>query len=114
MAVGKCCLRPDECSRNCDYRFALEAESKPAYSDTRPSYYHAGPDDLIAFALKHNLGAIEFTIMRYVMRWKQKQSLLSLQKAREYLDRLIAHEENRLAKEASETAPTSLSSDINA
>lgn len=78
--------------------FAGGAKVEPAYSDTKPAYYNAGPDDLIAFALKHNLGAIEFTVMRYVMRWKQKQPLLSLQKAREYLDRLIAHEEERLAK----------------
>lgn len=77
------------------------------YSDTQPEYYNAGPDDLIAFALKHNIGAIEFTIMRYVMRWKKKQPLLSLQKAREYLDRLIASEEERLAREGPPMASTS-------
>lgn len=128
MAVGKCCLRPYECHRNCDHRFAryadldrklvgwqtpdgllpagLAGSPKPAYSDTKPSYYHAGPDDLIAFALKHDLGAIEFTIMRYVMRWKQKQPLLSLQKAREYLDRLIEQEETRLANAQTTVSPS--------
>lgn len=73
--------------------YAGGAKVAPAFSDTKPSYYHAGPDDLIAFALTHGIGAIEFTIMRYVMRWKAKQPLLSLRKAREYLDRLIAHVE---------------------
>lgn len=124
MSVGKCCFKPHTCVRNCveaeTYRRALDSffgtvvvsdgvstqsaacgsGGAPAYSDTKPEYYHAGPDDLIAFALKHDLGAIEFTIMRYVMRWKQKQPLLSLQKAREYLDRLIAAEEERLARES--------------
>lgn len=112
MSVGKCCFKPHTCVRNCveaeTYRRALECGSggAPAYSDTKPEYYHVGPDDLIAFALKHDLGAIEFTIMRYVMRWKQKQPLLSLQKAREYLDRLIVNEEERLARETPAMAST--------
>lgn len=124
MSVGKCCGVPETCRRNCDFRLdwldgrpldwldglpravPQRIDGATLYSDTKPEYYNAGPDDLIAFALKHDLGAIEFTIMRYVMRWKKKQPLLSLRKAREYLDRLIANEEERLAREHPPMAST--------
>lgn len=59
-----------------------------------PSYYGkpGEKDDLIAFTYKHNIGALEFNVMKYVMRHGKKNGLEDLAKAKTYLDRLIEYE----------------------
>jgi hypothetical protein len=84
---------PSVCSGVLDKPVNQNAAREPAYSDTKPAYYNAGSNDSIAFILAHGIGAVEFTIMKYVMRWKGKDGLKDLRKVREYLDRLIAHVE---------------------
>lgn len=109
-----CCFHPLTCKKlSCSLVMAYEAgrvehyaEATVSwdYSDIKPSYYNSGSNDLIAFALAHGIGAMEFTVMKYVMRWKGKDGLKDLRKAREYLDRLIAHEDARLAGELASEA----------
>ena len=41
------------------------------------------------YIVKNELGWNEGNIVKYVSRWKRKNGLEDLQKAREYLDRLI-------------------------
>ena len=62
----------------------------------KPNHYpNAGENDLIKFALDNNIGAIEFNVCKYVVRWKDKNGIDDLKKCREYLDRLIEWEEKQ-------------------
>jgi hypothetical protein len=66
----------------------------------KPDHYNSGKNDLIRFALANpSIGPIEFNVMKYVMRWKKKNRLDDLYKAREYLNRLISAEEDKDGKE---------------
>lgn len=53
------------------------------YSDTR----------LMDLLIDKNVGFAEGNIMKYVFRWKDKDGIKDLHKARDYLNALIAHEE---------------------
>lgn len=57
----------------------------------KPSYYPQ--PDPIAYGLAHKLGFIENNVVKYVTRWRSKGGVKDLKKARECLNRLIAHEE---------------------
>ena len=59
----------------------------------KPSYYKPGRHDAIAYATEHNLGINEFSILKYITRWKQKDGVDDLHKAKEYLNRLIVDNE---------------------
>lgn len=66
----------------------------------KPNHYpNAGKNDLIQFAIDNNIGAIEFNIIKYVIRYKDKNGIEDLHKAKEYLDRLIKQEQRQLLKE---------------
>ena len=59
----------------------------------KPKHYSASNgNDVINFAYDNNLSFIEANICKYVVRWKQKNGLEDLLKAKEYLDRLISKE----------------------
>ncbi len=45
------------------------------------------------YAEANNMDILEFSIIKYVSRWKFKNGVIDLKKARWYLDRLIAREE---------------------
>jgi hypothetical protein len=47
------------------------------------------------YLISHNIGFAEGNICKYVARWKEKDGLRDLYKARDYLSALIAHEEMR-------------------
>ena len=57
---------------------------------TKPQHYpNAGQNDVIAFCQSNNIGFIEGNVIKYVTRHKDKNGLEDLQKAQEYLNRLI-------------------------
>ena len=57
---------------------------------TKPQHYpNAGQNDVIAFCQSNNIGFIEGNVIKYVTRHKAKNGLEDLQKAQEYLNRLI-------------------------
>ena len=56
----------------------------------RPSHYEA-EIDVYDFALANNLGGLEMNICKYVLRYKKKNGLEDLQKAKHTLERLIEH-----------------------
>lgn len=61
---------------------------------TKPSYYESNTHgiDVLDVIEMFNLGFHEGNIFKYICRWKNKNGLEDLQKAKEYLDRLIAKE----------------------
>lgn len=57
-----------------------------------PGYYHKGKVDTIEFSLENNLSFVQGNIIKYVVRYKEKNGLEDLEKAMEYLKRLIESE----------------------
>lgn len=58
-----------------------------------PGYYHKGNVDTIKFSLENNLSFVQGNIVKYVVRYKEKNGVEDLKKAMEYLKRLIEFEE---------------------
>lgn len=54
---------------------------------------HYGDTSLMDYLISHNLGFAEGNICKYVVRWKEKDGLKDLYKARDYLNAVISHEE---------------------
>ena len=53
------------------------------------------PVDVIDFCLHNGIPYAEGNIIKYVCRWRRKGGIADLEKARDYLDRLIAHEKSQ-------------------
>ena len=61
----------------------------------KPSYYHKGSIDTIKFCIENDLDFLQGNIIKYIVRYKEKNGLEDLNKAKEYLDRLIESEKNK-------------------
>ena len=59
---------------------------------TSPRHYH-NDTSLMDYLISHNINFAEGNICKYVVRWREKDGLKDLYKARDYLNALIAHEE---------------------
>lgn len=57
----------------------------------KPSYYGTGID-VIEFCLRNNLTFMQGNVIKYVTRYKDKNGIEDLEKAKEYLNRLIEFE----------------------
>ena len=57
----------------------------------KPSYYGTGID-VIEFCLRNNLTFMQGNVIKYVTRYKNKNGIEDLEKAKEYIDRLIEYE----------------------
>lgn len=60
-------------------------------SNIKPSYYGTGID-VIEFCLRNNLTFMQGNVIKYVTRYKNKNGIEDLEKAKEYIDRLIEFE----------------------
>lgn len=60
------------------------------------THYKSLKIEPIQYILANNLSFIEGNVIKYVTRWKTKNGIEDLKKARHYLDLLIKHEEERL------------------
>ena len=62
----------------------------------RPLHYDNGTSiDVIQFCNIYNLDFTEGNIIKYIVRYKLKNGIDDLEKARNYLDRLIKRENNK-------------------
>lgn len=57
----------------------------------KPTYYGTGID-VIEFCLRNNLTFMQGNVIKYVTRYKSKNGIEDLEKAKEYIDRLIEFE----------------------
>lgn len=57
----------------------------------KPNYYGSGID-VIEFCLRNNLTFMQGNVIKYVTRYKSKNGIEDLEKAKEYIDRLIEYE----------------------
>ena len=53
------------------------------------------------YIIENNLGYLEGNVVKYVSRWRDKNGIEDLQKARHYLDKLIEVESRKLDRECS-------------
>ena len=72
-----------------------ECFDKKENNKIKPSYYHKGKVDTIAFAIENDLDFLQGNVVKYVVRYKDKNGLEDLKKAKEYLDRIIKNEEEK-------------------
>ena len=66
-----------------------------------PTYYHKGNYDVIEFCNKNEIGFVTGNIIKYIVRYKNKNGIEDLKKAKEYLGRryienLIIDSEDKL------------------
>ena len=66
-----------------------------------PTYYHKGNYDVIEFCNKYEIGFVTGNIIKYIVRYKNKNGIEDLKKAKEYLGRryienLIIDSEDKL------------------
>ena len=54
-----------------------------------PDHYNQGKVEVWDYVWDHQLDFFEGNIVKYVSRWKHKNGLQDLKKAKEYLDKLI-------------------------
>ncbi len=71
-----------------------------------PDHYHG--TDLLDVLVKHNVEFCSGNIMKYVFRYKEKDGLKDLYKARDYLNVLIAREELKPLELAGQQLQSSL------
>tara|TARA_R100000306_G_C4361315_1_gene135402 strand:+ start:229 stop:498 length:270 start_codon:yes stop_codon:yes gene_type:complete len=64
-------------------------------SATTPSYYGDYAIKPIDFIVNNDIPFAEGCVIKYVVRWKQKNGIEDLKKARVYLDKLIQLEEQK-------------------
>ena len=57
----------------------------------KPTYYGSGID-VIEFCLRNNLTFMQGNVIKYVTRYKNKNGIEDLEKAKEYIERLIEFE----------------------
>ena len=63
--------------------------------DKAPQHYAGLQIQPADFILKNGLSFHEGNIIKYVARWREKGGLADLEKAKSYLDDLIAHEKEQ-------------------
>ena len=64
------------------------------FDKIKPSYYGTGID-VIEFCLRNNLTFMQGNVFKYVTRYKSKNGIEDLEKAKEYIDRLIEFEKRK-------------------
>ena len=64
---------------------------------TQPDYYSSDSTlDVLDVIAMFQMGFHEGNVFKYVVRWRKKNGLEDLKKAREYLDRLICSQEKHI------------------
>jgi hypothetical protein len=58
----------------------------------KPKHYSDLQIEPIEYVMKNDLGFCEGNVIKYVSRWRDKGGLRDLEKAKTYIDRLIAEE----------------------
>jgi hypothetical protein len=72
-------------------------ENKPSALDTQigGTHYKCMKIQPLEFILANQLGYAEGAVIKYVCRWKNKNGVEDLKKARHYLDVMIENEEKK-------------------
>ena len=71
--------------------------SKKSDPVKHPEHYTNGIE-MWDYAYSHGLDFFEGNVLKYITRWKEKNGIQDLYKAKAYLDRLIEHTEKSCKK----------------
>ena len=71
--------------------FGKLANKEDITDKTKPTYYGTG-FDVIDFCQKNKLDFMQGNVIKYVTRYKEKNGVEDLEKAKEYIDRIIKFE----------------------
>lgn len=105
----KCLCKAGNFANECEKRFEdskqweekiLKDQQEKDYqlhkdNKIKPSYYHKGKVDTITFCQENKLGFCEGNIVKYIVRYADKNGMEDLLKVREYLNRIIESEEGK-------------------
>ena len=58
-------------------------------NNIKPDHYGGSEIDVISFCQANNLDFMQGNVIKYVFRYKNKNGLEDLEKAKEYIDRMI-------------------------
>jgi hypothetical protein len=83
---------------NFDYFTPPKEETPKVSSKTNPSYYKRWKLEPIVFCMENDLPFWLGSVIKYVMRYDQKNGLEDLHKAKAYIDFKIAELEGKNAK----------------
>lgn len=64
----------------------------------KPNHYNQGNIEVSDFIIDQNMNFLEGNIIKYVSRYKTKNGIEDLKKARWYLNKLIEANENEITK----------------
>lgn len=82
------------CEDSADECGCVELETRPDNQVEHPNHYNKGIE-CWDYTTSHNMGFLDGNVVKYVTRFKHKNGLQDLLKARQYLDKLIAVEEGK-------------------
>ena len=63
-------------------------------NNINPSHYKQGNIEVIEFILDQNLNYMDGNVVKYITRYKHKNGLEDLKKARWYINKIIEEKEN--------------------
>ena len=72
-----------------------QQKSSPENLKINPSHYQQGDIEVIDFIIDQKMDYLTANIQKYIARWRFKDGLCDLKKARWFLDKLIEQEEGR-------------------
>lgn len=67
----------------------------PDYKQVGGNHYMTGGIDVIDLANAYNLNFLEGNVVKYVVRYNRKCNLQDLEKAKQYLERMIINHKNQ-------------------
>ena len=65
-----------------------------------PSHYNQGKTEVWDYIHQHDLNFFEGNVVKYVTRWRHKNGIQDLEKAKQYLDKYIKIQEEELNKKS--------------
>ena len=72
-----------------------QQKSLPENQKINPSHYKQGAIEVIDFIIDQKMDYLTANIQKYIARWRFKDGVCDLKKARWFLDKLIEQEEGR-------------------
>lgn len=73
-------------------------------NDTGPGHYKDKPLQVWDYVIANNLGYLEGNVIKYISRWRQKNGVEDLRKAKHYIEKLIEVESGQAAPETATDA----------
>ena len=74
---------------------AQQSSSPPVNQEINPAHYKQGKIEVIDFIIDQKMDYLTANVQKYIARWRFKDGLCDLKKAKWFLNKLIEQEEGR-------------------